>query len=173
MIKYDASNCQVYNRYRNQNTKRCGMNAVQLLNRSLLPCFATYQLPTHLELRKAPLMSIWGKVLLCTENGFQWVSLTSLEHSHHHVQHSPEHLSSSGSPYKCAICYLVAVGLKDASLERNNYISHYALFNGLHFNLRFISNAYQFPPFLLGPLSRAPPAYSWLLSNIFNNDQYT
>jgi|GEM_PF-2093848 len=127
---------------------------------SLLPFFATYQLPTNLESRQAPLMSVWGKVLLCTENGFQWVSLESLKNAHHHEQHPPEHLSSSDSPYKCAICYLVAHGIKDLVLERNTLIGHYALSDNLSFNRSFSTASYPPPPFLLGPPSRAPPFFS-------------
>jgi len=129
---------------------------------SLLPFFATYTLPTDLQTRTTPLLSIAGKILLCTESGFQWVSLKSLQQSQHHSQHqhTEHHSQQTNSPYKCAICYLVAHGIKDFTFKNSASLYHAFPAIALSFSVEITHSPHDNPSFLLGPLDRAPPLYS-------------
>ena len=67
-----------------------------LLN-ALLPFFATYELP-----QEGDVPSIFGdKILLCTAEGFTWVSRSDLQKQEHPQPH-PD--------YECALCYVTAQG---------------------------------------------------------------
>lgn len=75
--------------------------AVALLLHTLLPFYATYQMPTSSNAKQ--ISSLFGdKVLLCTAEGFKLVSwkdlLSGTEHPKPHKQ------------YQCPLCYVAAHG---------------------------------------------------------------
>lgn len=73
-----------------------------LLN-AFLPFFAVYDTPKLPPAKE--MSSLFGdKVLICTGDGFQWVTWEELQ------KQGSRHESSR---YKCGLCYLAAHGLKD------------------------------------------------------------
>lgn len=75
-----------------------------LLN-AVLPFLAVYNVPAH-QLYAKNISSLFGeKVLICSGDGFKWVTWKDLQEGKGgHEQ--PSH-------YKCPLCYLAAHGLKD------------------------------------------------------------
>ena len=78
---------------------------------SLIPFYAVYNLPQISDetSTEAPeeLASFFGdKILICTSDGFQWVTWDELKNR----KHAPE----PHSDYECALCYASANGLKHA-----------------------------------------------------------
>lgn len=75
-----------------------------LLN-AILPFFAVYNLQDNRAFA-AEMASLFGeKVLICTGDGFKWVSWQELQNGKE-KQHNSSH-------YQCALCYVAAHGLKD------------------------------------------------------------
>lgn len=71
---------------------------------ALLPFFAVYD---AIPLNTHEIASVFGeKILICTENGFEFVSVDELGH-----QPAKPH-----TDYKCALCYVAAKGVKHTQL---------------------------------------------------------
>lgn len=85
---------------------------VAFLMNTLLPFFAVYNLPqavaSEQEQSSAKEMaSLFGeKVLICTSEGFKWVSGTDLQSGKEKPKPHPQ--------YKCPLCYVAAHGMKHA-----------------------------------------------------------
>ena len=74
-----------------------------LLN-AFLPFYATYAMPFA---SGKPLSAPFGeKILICTADGFKWVTWAELQKQSGH---------GPASHYKCPLCYLAAHGLRDAA----------------------------------------------------------
>lgn len=65
---------------------------------AIVPFFAVYNLPTN-DAQASELSSVFGeKILICTSDGFKWISLKDLQNG----KDLPKH----NSRYKCALCYV-------------------------------------------------------------------
>lgn len=74
--------------------------AVAFLFQTLVPFFATYQVPQHASAKE--MASLFGdKVLLCTREGFRFVSWDDVINGQ-----QPE----PSAQYECALCYVAANG---------------------------------------------------------------
>lgn len=73
--------------------------ALALLVQTLLPFFALYQPPARMD--AAQLASVFGeKILICSSQGFRFVTPEELAQSSQHEQTGPQ--------YQCAVCYVSA-----------------------------------------------------------------
>lgn len=73
---------------------------------ALLPFFAVYDIPkaNAVEPSQQELSSVFGeKILLCTADGFKWVSWDELQEQPPAQEHAPK--------YECALCYVAAQGV--------------------------------------------------------------
>lgn len=84
------------------------LTIIALLISVIVPFFAVYNLQgggDNAE-QESELSALFGdKILICTADGFKWVSIADLETNQE--QPEPHH------DYKCGICYLAANGLQD------------------------------------------------------------
>ena len=69
-----------------------------------MPFFAVYNLPDNTA-QASEITSIFGdNILICTDDGFRWVSLNDLRKGKEPSKHN--------SKYKCALCYVANNGTK-------------------------------------------------------------
>ncbi len=115
-----------------------------LLN-ALLPFFAVYNLPSPPSVKQAD--ALFGeKILICTGDGFKWVTWKELLKERRH---------QSASHYKCPLCYLAAHGLKD--FTQPPAIAFNATISGGSASIMH-SGAFFRPTAVWSPFaSRAPP----------------
>ncbi len=87
---------------------------VAFLMNAILPFFAVYNLTTdhRAELgNSAEVSSLFGdKVLICTEDGFRWVSWEDIESGKENPEPHQE--------YKCPLCYVAANGTKTVTPDK-------------------------------------------------------
>lgn len=77
---------------------------VAFLAHTLTPFFAVYNL-SAVTAETKQLASLFGeKILICTGDGFKWVSLADLQNGKENPKPHPD--------YKCPLCYVASHGLK-------------------------------------------------------------
>lgn len=114
-----------------------------------LPFFAIYNTPSEQAIGQKELSSLFGeKILICTTDGFKWVTWEELRNQ--------KHRPTPGDHYKCPLCYLAAHGVKDV-LPASAPVSPFV------FSVAVLSPPFAQPHglrgrlLLSGSLSRAPP----------------
>ena len=116
-----------------------------------LPFFAVYSIPSANAAQQNNQSSVFGdKILICTKNGFKWVSVEDLGDE----EHDPE----SSNHLKCAVCYVSAHGVKDVLLSKIDHPLPVQLKQIGAFDLALDESRLKDHLLLFGRLSRAPPA---------------
>jgi hypothetical protein len=119
-----------------------------LLN-ALLPFFAVYEIPHQSSPKE--MSSLFGeKVLICSGDGFKWVTWADLESGKE--KHTPS------SHYKCPLCYVAAHGMKDMVTPDAVTLASIEAADSVH-------AIYDYQPaafYLQSPFSSRAPPYSSL-----------
>ncbi len=129
------------------------LTLVAFLMNVMLPFFVVYDVQQALasgsaESSSEEMSSLFGeKVLICTSDGFKWVSWEDLQNGKEQPKPHPQ--------YQCALCYVAAHGIKNAVPAQEIEIAY-------HQNIQYIS--YYFSDVTTisklagrGFLTRAPP----------------
>lgn len=121
---------------------------IAFLFSAVVPFFAVYELPED-HAQQAELASIFGdRILICTENGFEWVSLADLRQGEHQP-HADSHL-------KCGLCYFTAKGGAHHQLSAVALSLDVPLNRALREHFPYAAPVLT-PVFLQTVASRAPP----------------
>ncbi len=111
----------------------------------LLPFFAAYHVPSAEAADNY--FAVDGKILICTVDGFEWLSLDDLADGS--IPESDEHL-------RCGLCLLTANGIAFAALQDASVLS-VSLFTSLYETWSGADSGAWVPPYFLSPVGRAPP----------------
>ncbi|MGE0754720.1 MAG: hypothetical protein AB7L92_06130 [Alphaproteobacteria bacterium] len=123
--------------------RRCSMVLLlAFLMQCILPFFAVYDISAQAA---GNTLAVNGKVLICSAEGFKWVSLSDL-------QDAPQ--QEHQSAYKCGVCYLAAHGTKDfipayANCMHGLALSHATMqpqLQQLHDGIASVSSYSRAPP---------------------------
>lgn len=116
-----------------------------------LPFFAVYSIPSASAALENNQSSLFGdKILICTKNGFKWVSWEDLEDE----EHTPEPTKH----FKCAVCYVSAHEAKDLLLSESDRQLPIQFKQSNRCNAAPNEASLKDRLLLLGRLSHAPPA---------------
>lgn len=122
--------------------------ALALIFNALLPFFAVYDAPS--QATASTTSSPFGdKLLICSGDGFKWIKRADAGKQEHNT---PSH-------FKCALCYLAAHGLKDATLPVGATLAQTHADRALAIARGDTSAAHSVT---LAFASRAPPAFSFI-----------
>lgn len=116
----------------------------------MLPFFATYSLPVNSSesLTKTQLSSLFGdKILICTENGFEWVSIKDIESGK---------VPDTHSDIKCPVCFVA--GNNHKALGSSGHFSlAYAPYSNTVEIFQLVSFSFNHFDFKESHPTRAPP----------------
>lgn len=119
----------------------------------MLPFFAVYDVQQALasqpsELSSEEMSSLFGeKVLICTSDGFKWVSWEDLQNGKEQPKPHPQ--------YQCALCYVAAHGAKHVASAHEIAIIYPQNIQYISYYFLDIATMSQFAG--RGFLTRAPP----------------
>lgn len=130
------------------------LTAIAFLMNAIIPFFAVYNLQQTTtakpnQFTAAQNSSLFGdKVLICTADGFKWISWKNLQNGKEQPKQHPH--------YKCPLCYVAAHGTKQLLPSQNITIAYIPAIKQLTYVILTTSATHT--QFLYGNrLSRAPP----------------
>lgn len=74
---------------------------------AFVPFFAVYNIAAAQAAEQSDIQSFDEKILICTADGFKWVTWEELQ------QEETDHQTPDQKHYECPLCYVSAHGLKD------------------------------------------------------------
>lgn len=119
----------------------------------MLPFFAVYDVQQALASQSAEssseeMSSLFGeKVLICTSDGFKWVSWKDLQNGKEQPKPHPQ--------YQCALCYVAAHGIKSTVPAQEIAIVYHQSVQYISYYFSDVTTISQFAG--RGFLTRAPP----------------
>ena len=135
------------------NHKYClAITLIAFLMNAMLPFFAVYNVSSMSNKQgyAHTMASLLGdKVLLCTQNGFKWVSLTDLV--------SGKKIPEPHPKYECPLCYIVVRELNDVLPPHATRLIYQLTPHLLHDVFPFIQAIVWRPILLRNYLIRSPP----------------
>lgn len=114
---------------------------------AVVPFYATYAAPASAVTQPTDSSPFGDKILLCTANGFSWVSIADLKDGK-----APQ----PDPGYKCPLCYLAGKGIALSSTQMEP--GHWLFVQRYREPVRYIVQRHSLhPPFWTVPSGRAPP----------------
>lgn len=125
------------------------LTLIAFIMNAIIPFYAVYADGNNQSLADSPL-AINGKILLCTSEGFQLVSLEDIEQNN---------LPAPHEGFKCPLCYISAKHTKHITTQHSQTISYVPYHTYYHYSLITDDSSYtSIADYAHG--CRAPPAFS-------------